>query len=87
MAGLWVFWYGSTTDQWEAAVAIRGAGRGTGSRRCRSSNRGVRAVPDGQLIDLRYEDFVADPVGRLAEIRGWTACERGLAGRAALSFP
>jgi len=89
--GFWVFWYGSTTDQWEAAggdpweLAAR-----HWVEEVQALEQGVRAVPEEQLIDLRYEDFVADPVGRLAEIAG----RAGLPANAAwlaelrqLSFP
>jgi hypothetical protein len=89
--GFWVFWYGSTTDQWEAAggdpweLAAR-----HWVEEVQALEQGVRAVPDGQLIDLRYEEFVADPVGRLAEIAdraGLPADPGWLAELRRLSFP
>ncbi|HET9601267.1 MAG TPA: sulfotransferase [Acidimicrobiales bacterium] len=67
--GFWVFWYGSTTDQWEAAggdpweLAARHWVEEVSAIEC-----GATAIPPDQLVSLRYEDFVADPVGRLAEL-------------------
>ena len=67
--GFWVFWYGSTTDQWESAggdpweLAARHWVEEVQAIEC-----GLTALPHDQLISLSYEDFVADPVGRLAEI-------------------
>ena len=67
--GFWVFWYGSTTDQWEAAggdpweLAARHWVEEVSAIEC-----GAKAIPPDQLVSLRYEDFVADPVGRLAEL-------------------
>jgi hypothetical protein len=66
---LWVFWYGSTTRQWEAMggdpweLAAR-----HWVEEVEAIERGLKAIPDEQLISLRYEGFVADPIDCLTEI-------------------
>jgi hypothetical protein len=70
-SGFWVFWYGSTTDQWEAAggdpweLAAR-----HWVEEVEALERGTATIPPDHLHSLSYEDFVADPVARLAEVAG-----------------
>jgi hypothetical protein len=67
--GFWVFWYGSTTDQWEAdggdpwELAAR-----HWVEEVHAIESGLDSVPAGQVVSLAYEDFVASPVDRLADI-------------------
>jgi hypothetical protein len=78
---LWVFWYGSTTRQWEAAggdpweLAAR-----HWVEEVAAIEVGVAAIPPEQLHALSYEAFTADPVGHLTRLaeragmrpdRGW----------------
>ena len=84
--GFWVFWYGSTTDQWEAAggdpweLAAR-----HWVEEVEAIANGLTAVPPDQLISLSYEEFVSDPVERLADIadRSRLGHQRRLVGGAA----
>lgn len=67
--GFWVFWYGSTTDQWVAEggdpweLAARHWVEEVHAIEC-----GLDGVPSERVISLAYEDFVASPVDRLADI-------------------
>jgi hypothetical protein len=67
--GFWVFWYGSTTDQWEAdgGDPWELAGRHW-VEEVRALERGLASVPSSQVISLAYEDFVASPIDRLGDI-------------------
>jgi hypothetical protein len=89
--GFWVFWYGSTTDRWEAAggdpaeLAAR-----HWVEEIAAIERGLDSIPPGQLRSLRYEDFVADPVEHLTAIAEWTGVAASPTWRAELerlSFP
>ncbi len=87
----WLFWFGSTTRQWEAAggdpweLAAR-----HWVEEVAAIERGLPAIPPEQLHCVTYEAFTADPVDHLAEI-----CERSglaptppwLAEIRALSYP
>jgi len=66
---LWVFWYGSTTRQWEAngGDPWELAGRHW-VEEMDAIERGIAGVPAGQVLRLSYEDFTTDPVGHLAQL-------------------
>jgi hypothetical protein len=89
--GFWVFWYGSTTDQWEAAggdpweLAAR-----HWVEEVEAIANGLTAVPPDQLISLSYEEFVSEPVERLADIAarcGLATSAGWLAELRRLSYP
>ena len=67
--GFWVFWYGSTTDQWEAdggdpwELAAR-----HWVEEVHAIEAGLDRVPAGHVVSLAYEDFVASPIDRLSDI-------------------
>jgi len=66
---LWVFWYGSTTRQWEASGGDPWelAGRHW-VEEVSAIERGVVDLPVGRVLRLSYEDFATDPVGHLAQL-------------------
>lgn len=87
----WVFWYGSTTRQWEAAggdpweLAAR-----HWVEEIEAIERGLDAVPPDQLHTVTYEAFTTDPVAHLtaiAERTGLPASPGWLAELRALSYP
>jgi LPS sulfotransferase NodH len=67
--GFWVFWYGSSTDRWEAdggdpwELAAR-----HWVEEVNAIEAGLAGVPTDQVQSISYEDFVADPLGCLDDI-------------------
>jgi Sulfotransferase family len=89
--GFWVFWYGSTTDRWEAAggdpaeLAAR-----HWVEEVAAIERGLEAIPAEQVRSLRYEDFVTEPIEHLTAVAEWTGVDPSPSWQAELrrlSFP
>jgi hypothetical protein len=86
-----VWWFGGTPLEW------RESGRDpwelcaqTWVEEVRAIEKGLATVPSGQVLQLSYEDLVADPVARLrsmAEFGGLPVPDRWVAALGTLKYP